>query len=793
MKSRRSDSTKSRRASHAVWIIFALSFLLTVAVLPAEDSASRLEAAELPVPVQAKAVGGNWKAQGPAPITPAQVENVAPGNQADGAIHDVAPHPTSSKIIYVGSVNGGVWKTNNADATNPTWQSLTDDAPSTSIGALEFDPTDSKSDTLVAGIGNFSSFGRLGGELIGLLRTRDGGQNWEVIDGGLAGKNISGVAPRGTTLVASVNIADAFTFGNIGIFRSTDDGASFTRISGTAGTGLPFGLSYDLVSDPNNQQRLFTNVLFADFVGGQNGVYRSDDAGATWTKVSSPAMDALLVSGVTNNVEHAVGQHNNVYTAIANSGRLVGLFRSGDGGATWTSLDIPSTGAAGTGIHPGGQSSIHLSIAADPTDANIVYVGGDRQPSSAEEGGAGFFPNSIGANGFTGRLFRIDASQASGSQAAHITHTNTASNSSPHADSRDMAFTAAGELIEGDDGGIYMRTDARSNTGDWISLNGDIQVAEVHDVSYDTFSDVNIAGLQDNGTPIQYKFNDLDYFLWVGGDGGDVAVDTTSTPDVSIRYTSAQLLQALNRSFWDNQNNALGFAFLGLVPINGSGPIAGQFSTPLELNRVDATRIVIGGANSVYESLDQGDTIDEVGPGIVANGTGFDALGYGYPGNVDFLLVGAGDRVFTRSGAPPAKLSESLTYPSAGSGFTVRDVVIDQDTGITYLTNRNEVWATPDEGATWTNLTGNIQSFEPQFLRAITYVTDNQGDALVVSTFNGVLVAKEADGFAVWNRLGSGLPNAPILDLDFDAENKRIIAGTLGRGNWRLNSATINN
>ena len=102
----------------------------------------------------------------------------------------------------------------------------------------------------------------------------------------------------------------------------------------------------------------------------------------------------------------AVGRNNNIYAAIVIAGRLAGVFRSGDGGNNWTTLDVPF--AANGGIHPGGQGSIHLSLAADPTNHNIVYVGGDRQNTP--------FPNAIGASDFSGILFRGDASRPLGSQ-----------------------------------------------------------------------------------------------------------------------------------------------------------------------------------------------------------------------------------------------------------------------------------------------------------------------------------------------------------------------------------------
>lgn len=748
-------------------------------------------------------VNGNkkWKSQGPGPAIDGQSENAAPSNAISGAIHVVVAHPTNHKIAYIGAVNGGVWRTKNAHTASPSWKALTDDLPTSAIGALEFDPTDSQSKTLWAGVGRYSSFGRLGGNRVGLFKTTNEGNSWTSVTGGgiLLGKNISGVAPRGSTIVIAVDTADAFTFGNIGIWRSTNGGAIFTQIgvgNGSA-TGLPGGVTHDLVGDRLNPSRLFTSVIFANAVGGLNGIYRSNDTGATWAKVSNAAIDALLVSGGaggTSNVEFAVGKNDNVYAALVNAGRLSGLFRSGDGGTTWTAMDRPRTGPANVGIHPGAQGSIHLSIVADPTDHDVVYIGGDRQPFTLEEG-LPFppqFPNSIGAENFSGRLFRCDSALPAGSQCVPLTHVGTASNSSPHADSREMTFDAAGNLLEGDDGGVYRRTSPATSTGDWFSIVGDLQASEQHDLSYDTLAGVVFVGTQDNDDPHQDSPNSSDWFVLLSGDGGDTGVDNqTMGPGSSVRYDSAQGLQAFVRTFWDAGNNLLGFVFPPLTVVGGGAPFVGQFVTPVEVNAITKTRLAIGGANSVYESLDQGDTIREIGPGIVINGNGVDAVSYGGLGNADLLVVGAGDRVFIRNAAHPAPLTQVLTYPGTGTGRTVRDIVIDPaSAGAIYLTNLIDVFRTLDGGSTWTNLTGNLQSFQPIALRAIEYVPRSAGphtnDALVVSTFNGVFVAYESTGFTVWSPLGSDLPKAPIMDLYFDAGDDSLVAGTLGRGAWKL-------
>src|SRR5262249_3723803 len=148
-----------------------------------------------------RAVGGKWTAQGPGPIRNGQVENIAPNNEVVGAIKTVAAHPTDSNILYVGGVNGGIWRTGNAKAANPTWTPLVDHFPSRPIGALEFDPTDATHRTLVAGIARVSSFRLIGGPLTGILRTTDGGDNWTQMS--LNQNNISGIAARGATLLAS--------------------------------------------------------------------------------------------------------------------------------------------------------------------------------------------------------------------------------------------------------------------------------------------------------------------------------------------------------------------------------------------------------------------------------------------------------------------------------------------------------------------------------------------------------------------------------------------------------------
>ncbi len=177
----------------------------------------------------------------------------------------------------------------------------------------------------------------------------------------------------------------------------------------------------------------------------------------------------------------------------------------------------------------------------------------------------------------SGAIFRGDASIAANPAVApspqwdHITNDivdfdptgGTASGSAPHADSREMVFDAAGNLIEVDDGGVYKRTSPRDNTGDWFAMIGNLAATEIHDVAYDSISNTIIGGLQDNGTLYQPAAGATFWNILSGGDGGDVGVDdvTLAAGNQSIRYTSFQNLGSFRRSVWDASGNLVSQSF----------------------------------------------------------------------------------------------------------------------------------------------------------------------------------------------------------------------------------------
>ncbi len=761
-----------------------------------------------------------WQSMGPGPTLDGQVEGIT-GRPVVGAINNVLAHPTDANTLYVGATNGGLWKTTNAlSASGPNWTPLSDFESSLSIGALEFDRSDSTSSTLVAGIGRYSSFSRMGGARTGLLKSTDSGQNWSAIDGGgtLYGLNISGVYANGQTMVVSVNTADSYSTSTVGIFRSTDGGTSFNQVSG--GSGLSTGASYSLMADSNAPGVLYTSVALSE---GQNGIFRSADSGASWSKVSSTAMDNLFEEN-TSNVALSVGNSNEVYATIINAGRPVGIFRSSDGtgvnAGAWVEMDLPETneGSGDFGLNPkgfkgpvegapaeiaGGQGAIHFSMTADPTDPNRVYVGGDRQPIYDEGTESPSWPNSIGATDYTGRLFRGDASQSSGDQWANLTHDEVAefpgggtlSGSAPHADSRDMTFDANGNLIEVDDGGIYIRTNPSSNEGDWFSLNGDIRVTEFHDIAYDSLSNSIVGGAQDTGTPIQdvngaAGGDEVPWYSISTADGGDVAVDNLSSPTTSTVYSSNQNLGLFQRNTYDASGALLETVYPALTPETGQDPMVPNFKTPIALNAVDPNRIAFGGTNGVYESADRGETIATALPGVgvgPANAFG-DPIAYGgyqegVP-NADLLYFGSGVDFYSRTvmGHEP-ELVSSFDY-------LILDVAIDSGNwSNVFVSSYYGVFFSDDSGANFTDISGNLFGFGAYEFYSLAFIDLGLIDALVVGGFGGIFYTM-LNNPGLWYDMSELLPNVTVFDLDYNLADDILVAGTLGRGAWSLDNVS---
>jgi len=664
--------------------------------------------------------------------------------------------------MYIGAVNGGIWRTTNATSATPTWTPLTDFATSLSITSLEFDPTDLTHNTMAAGLGSYSSLGREGSSVHGVLKTTDGGNTWAYLDGGgglLAHKNISGVIARGTILLVSVDEAAGNQTSTFGIYRSTDSGKSFTQVSTLTGqpSGMPYGRARVLVGDLTNTAVFYTVLLARN--GGTNGVYKSTDNGATWSKVSTVAMDNLIATCGGDLVRISTGIGGVVCLAVADAAHSnnTRVFRSVDGGASWSDMGLVMTIG----------SPVVFALLCDPANSNIVYV-------------AGGYP------------FRGDFSQPSGSQWAAIygnlssspPNSGTMDGTVPHSDSRNMRIDQNGNLILVCDGGVYRRTNPRSNQGGWSSLNNNLQVGEMHNIAYDARFQVMVAGTQDVGTQRQTGPGLLLWHDITGADGGDVAIDTASSSSFSFVYLS-------NEGFVGSFSK---FTFAGILTLvsnvqpaltvtGGGSPLQGQFVTPVKLNAINPQRLVIAGANSVYESTNQGTTITEVGPGLhVGSARNGNGLAYGGSSagvsNPDVLYAAASSGVFVRTNGTGSLSPTAMPFP----GGTPNDIaLVTPDWPRVFVIDATGVFMSTNAGARWTNLSGNLSGVGS--LRCIRIGPTNQTLTTLVGTDMGVYVSTSPT-FGSWSKVGTNLPNAPVFDMEYNQTADSLFVGTLGRGAW---------
>ncbi len=395
------------------------------------------------------------------------------------------------------------------------------------------------------------------------------------------------------------------------------------------------------------------------------------------------------------------------------------------------------------------------------------------------------FPNSIGATNYTGRLFRGDASQAADSQWTALTDdfadpdgaNGPLPGTGPHADSRDMAFDAAGNLLEGDDGGIYKRVSPTQATGVWSALVGNLQNTEFVSVAYSSLTKTAFGGAQDVGTALQTSSGNNVWTEFAQGDGGFVAVDD-SEPGLSIRYGTYVYLRNFDRVTFDASNNIVSMDPVRLVGLTDDP----QFYSPYVLNTVQPTRMAIGTENNVFESMNQGDTVTDLGVVGTVSSLAYGGTSGGVA-NPDVLYVGSDLGLFVRTGAG-GSLQPLTSYP----GGDPADIVLDPtDWRRAFVVSGSSVYMTPDAGQTWTNLTYNLADSE---LRSIEYITAPSGSTGIVVGGNSGVDVFRFGGSNVWQEAATGLPNAPTSDLHFNTTDNVLLAGTLGRGAWIVVNAS---
>ena len=284
-----------------------------------------------------------------------------------GRTRALAGVPSEPATFYLGAVNGGVWKTTDAGAT---WHSVWDDQPTGSIGAIAVSL--SNPDIVYVGGGEGLQRPDLStGD--GVYKSTDAGKTWTHLEGLRNGQQIGGLAidPKDPNRVFVA--VEGHPFGpneERGLYRTLDGGKTFKRILFTNDrTGAS-----DVQIDPQHPNIVFAGMWQrqeapwenGSFDGAGGGLYRSTDGGDTWTKLTGNGLpdDIMQV-----NLTISPSDPRRIYSAIAPVHGTVGLYRSDDGGDHWVHAPVDDT-------RPeerigGGDVPVPL---VDPKDPDTIYI-----------------------------------------------------------------------------------------------------------------------------------------------------------------------------------------------------------------------------------------------------------------------------------------------------------------------------------------------------------------------------------------------------------------------------------
>jgi len=655
---------------------------------------------------------GNWISLGPSMIPapgPAGYEGL-------GRLNTVAFHPTDPNKFYVGAPSGGFWYTTDGGVN---WTTTTDTMPTLGVSSIIIDY--SNPSTIFIGTGDRDAGDAPG---MGVYRSTNGGLTWEPWKTGMNNVTVGNMIQHPT----NAQILLAATSG--GVYRTTNGGANWTKSKS--------GDFKDVKFKPGDP-----NTVYA--ASGPN-FFRSTDNGITFSQVTSG-----LPGGQRAVIGVSAANANYVYILVSNSSSgYQGLYRSTDSGLNFstrsTSPNIMDWSCDGSGT--GGQGWYDLALAVNPTNAEMVYVGGVNVWKSTN-GGTSWVINSHWYGG--------------------------CSVPSVHADCHYLTYSPVnGNLYACNDGGLFGTANGGTS---WPYYSETMTIGQIYKLGVaQTVKDKVINGFQDNGT---YTYTATGWLATGGGDGMECAIDYTNDG-----YTFHTLYYGdIYRKF--NNNNEVHIAGNGVNGITESG----AWVTPFILSKSNHKRMFVGykniwRANNVLP----GGTVhfDQISNNLAGSNGSDMAVVEHSAADSNILYAARSDSKLFRSddclSATPNWTNLSPNLPAAVTATSLAAHPADPNT--VYMTAGTKVYKSTTKGTSWTDITGNLPAVH---ISSIVYY-NNSEEGLYVGTDAGVYYKdKYTNG---WISFSEGLPaNGRITELEIFYDNDSVSqdairASSYGRGLW---------
>jgi photosystem II stability/assembly factor-like uncharacterized protein len=552
------------------------------------------------------------------------------GPERGGRVTAVTGVPSQPNTYYMGSTGGGVWKTTDA---GHTWANISDGFFSVgSMGAIEVAPSDPN--VIYAGTGSSKirsnvSIGR------GAYRSADAGKTWTFIGLRDVGQiSTLRVHPTDPDMVYVAALGNPFVPSKErGVYRSMDGGKTWKNVlfvSETLGAA-------DLEIQPGNPKVLFATLWHGQrkpwtIVSGahEGGIYKSIDGGDSWNKLAGGLPNELFGRA---NVSISASKPNRIYALIeAKPG--AGLYRSEDAGATWSLVN--------------GQGSIitrpfyYDTLAVDPTDAEVVWVGDE-----------GWFKSTDG-----GKTFRRSPT--------------------PHGDNQDIWINPKNSqyMIQSNDGGANVSLDG----GRTWSTQMNQPTAEIYQVAVDDQYPYRVYGAQqDNTTVIVPNLslgNGQDFRIGPGCETGPI-IPNRVNPELVYgsckgQFSTQNMNTANEQRYWVGAQSLYGNAGSELI-------YRFQRVSPMEVSPHDP-KVVYYGSQFVHRTRDGGVTWEKISPDLTAHPPG---------------TQGASGEPITRD-ATGEEVYSTL--------YTIRESPVQR--GVIWTgSNDGPIYVTRDDGKTWANVT----------------------------------------------------------------------------------------
>ncbi len=729
--------------------------------------------------------GNSWNERGPNDV----------GGRTRVMLFD--PNDSSNRRVFAGGVSGGLWVNNDITSASSSWSRIQNVPGNLSVSSITVDPRNSN--IWYVGTGEQYTAGDVVGN--GVYRSTDGGNSWSALnippagpasfDFNTANLFLSGIFyvndiiawDNGTSTELFVAVG-AHVYGDAsdpanwlglqtaGIYRSTNGGTSWNRVE-SANMQFDFsGETYQFI--PNDfevgaDNRLWVGTITTPGIGGGGGgrVFSTTN-GSTWTEASgSPLPDS-------NRVELAVSSSdaNKLYALTQGSGSTpVHVYSTTNAFNTVTTAALPNDADNGISANDftRGQAFYDLMIEVNPSNDNILYVGGID-------------------------LFRSTNSASSWTQISKWSN-NPGLAGLPvplvHADQHAMTFRPgnSNQAVFGNDGGIFYASSlsGASNSGSAIGVrNNNYNVTQYVKAGIGPNGPGDLAGIftagaQDNGSQAfrnttagingSEELSDGDgFYTFVDKDGQFMIA--TFVNNVIYRFNLP----------WDGRGRRQG----GSTTLS-SDQSRGDFVNPMDYDS-DANRLLSNNSNRTENAI-LSINVAANNRGSLTNGaltdspTAFRASPFA--NNVWHVGLADGNLVRLSNVTNTSATFTSITTPFVGSVSSVRYGATANDLMVT-IHNYGviSVWSSSDGGATWDNKEGDLPNLP---VRDILQNPLSRNE-VIVATQMGVWTTNNFDSASPnWVQAFNGMSDASVTSFDYWARggndnNNIIIASTYGRG-----------